>query len=231
MGLKNAGIQFQMMIDDRLQPVRDVADAYIDDIIIGTRVEPGEDLLAAHEKDVRRVLQVFNDERLVADIGKCKFFEPEFEFCGHILSNGSRKPAPGTLSAIENWEAPKTVTELRAFLGFTNYYSSYIQGYAEVVAQLQDKLKLPREESKKGSKKKISWDSQDQAAFDEIKRRLCSTLVLQRVDPDKPFVLRVDASGYAVGANLEQLEAGTEYPTAQDVQDRNNPYHSPSCHV
>ena len=44
MGLKNAGIQFQMMMDDRLEPVRDVADAYIDDIIVGTRVESGEDL-------------------------------------------------------------------------------------------------------------------------------------------------------------------------------------------
>ena len=47
MGLKNAGIQFQMMIDDRLQPVRDVAVAYIDDILIGTRVGPGEDLFCA----------------------------------------------------------------------------------------------------------------------------------------------------------------------------------------
>ena len=217
MGLKNAAIQFQMMIDDRLEPVRDVADAYIDDIIVGTRVELGEDLFAAHDKDLRRVLQLLKDEQLVADIGKCKFFVPEVEFCGHILRNGTRRPAPGKLSAIEKWEVPKVITELRAFLGFTNYYSSYVKGYADVVACLQDKLKVPKEEGKKGSKKQITWTPTDQEAFEEIKRRMCSQLVLQRVDPDKPFVLRVDASGYAVGAVLEQLVEGTRRPTPEDV--------------
>ena len=44
----------------------------------------------------------------------------------------------------------------------------------------------------------------DQKAFEEIKMVLCSKLILQRVNPDKPFVLRVDASRYAVGATLEQ---------------------------
>jgi hypothetical protein len=41
--------------------------------------------------------------------------------------------------------------------------------------------------------------------------------VLQRVNPDKPFVLRVDASRYAVGATLEQLIDGDRNPTPQDV--------------
>ena len=77
MGLKNAGIQFQMMLDDRLEPVRDVADAYMDDIIIGTRVKEGDDLFAQHDKDVRRVLDVLNDELLIADKEKCEFFVPE----------------------------------------------------------------------------------------------------------------------------------------------------------
>ena len=71
------------------------------------------------------------------------------------------------------------------------------------MAGLQDKRKVPREERKKGSKKRISWTPEDQQAFQEIKKRVCSGLVLQRVNPDTPFVLRVDASGYAVGACLE----------------------------
>jgi hypothetical protein len=122
MGLKNAGIQFQMMVDDRLQPVKDVATAYVDDILIGTRVGPDEYLYAQHDKDVRRVLSTLVKERLVADIHKCKFFVPEVEFCGHILRNGTRSPAPGKLSAIEKCERPQTISELRAFLGFTSYY-------------------------------------------------------------------------------------------------------------
>jgi hypothetical protein len=172
MGLKNAAIQFQMMVDARLEPVKDIADAYIDDIIVGTRVEDGEDLIAAHDRDLRRVLEVLKKEQIIADISKCHLFVPEVNFCGHILRDGKRRPAPGRLSAIENWEVPRTIHELRAFLGFTNYYSSYVKGYTDVVARLQDKLKVPREEGKKGSRKKILWEPADQAAFEEIKRRL-----------------------------------------------------------
>ena len=121
--------------------------------------------------------------QLVCDKKKCKLFVTEIEFCGHILGGGTRRPAPGKLMAIEKWEVPRTISALRAFLGFTNYYSSYIQGYAEIVACLQDKLRVSKADGKKGSKLKISWDKDDQHAFEEIKRRLCSKLVLQRSTP------------------------------------------------
>ena len=142
MGLKNASIQFQRMMDDVLTPVRDVADCYIDDIIVGPRVEEGEDLLAQHDKDLRRVLELLKENKLIVDITKCRLFVTEVEFCGHILGGGVRRPAPGKLLAIEKWEVPTTITELRSFLGFANYYSSYIKDFAEVTAILQEKLKV-----------------------------------------------------------------------------------------
>jgi hypothetical protein len=218
MGLKNAGIQFQQMMDDRMESVRDVANPYIDDILVGTRAIEGEDIMVTHDRDLRRVLEVLKAESLVADPKKCKFFVKEVEFCGHVLGGGTRRPAPGKLSAIERWEPPRNIHELRAFLGFTNYYSIYIKDYSNVVACLQEKLKVPREEGKKGSKKQITWCLEDQKAFDEIKARLCSQLVLQRVNPDKPFILRADASKYAVGATLEQLIDEDRMPTADDVR-------------
>ena len=57
-------------------------------------------------------------------------------------------------------------------------------------------------------------------AFNEIKKRLCSKLKLQIVNPDKPFVLRVDASQYAVGATLEQVLEGDEVPTVEHVMQK-----------
>jgi hypothetical protein len=89
--------------------------------------------------------------------------------------------------------------------------------YGEIVAALQEKLKVPREIGKKGSKFKIHFSAEELAAFEEIKKRLCSELLLQHVNPDKPFVLRVDASRYAVGATLEQLIDEDRKPTAEDV--------------
>jgi hypothetical protein len=101
-------------------------------------------LLATH-----KLIVVDKADQFVADPKKCKFFVKEVEFCGHILGHGTRRPAPGKLMAIEKWELPETITALRAFLGFTNYYSSYIEMYGELVAPLQEKLKVPREIGKK----------------------------------------------------------------------------------
>ena len=218
MGLKNASVQFQRMMDEVLRSVADIAQCYIDDIIIGTWVEEGEDLLEKHNKYIRKVLDVLGENKLVADLTKCKFFVPEVEFCGHILGGGVRRPAPGKLLAIHKWEVPTNITELRAFLGFTNYYARYIDNYSKVVACLQEKLKVPRNEGKKGSKKAITWTEEDQKTFEELRRILSSKLELQRVNPDKPFVLRVDASKYAIGATLEQLVDEMRNPTIEDVR-------------
>ena len=94
MGLKNASVQFQRMMDDVLRPVRDVADCYIDDIIVGTLVDEGEDLYKAHDRDLRRVLELLLKNSLVVDVSKCKLFVPEVEFCGHILGGGMSEARP-----------------------------------------------------------------------------------------------------------------------------------------
>ena len=73
MGLTNAPQQFQQMIDDRLEPIRDIASPYIDDILVGTTVGEGEDLLAAHDRDVRRAMETLKKEQFVVD-DKAKFF-------------------------------------------------------------------------------------------------------------------------------------------------------------
>ena len=59
---------------------------------------------------------------------------------------------------------------MRAFLGYTNYYSSYIPNYATYVHKLQDKLKVGRQEGKKGIKKAISWDEEDEKLFVDLKK-------------------------------------------------------------
>ena len=120
--------------------------------------------------------------------------------------------------AIEKWPPPTNVTALRAFLGFTNYYSSFVKNYAVVVAPLQDGLKVSKADGKAGSHVKIAWGKLQEQAFQNIKKLLLSELILQRVNPDKPFVLRCDASSYAVGAALEQLVGKDRAPSVEDLR-------------
>ena len=220
MGLKNGVAIFQRVIEFCLEEVADVADPYVDDIIIGTQGTWGPELIVQHDTDTRRVLKALEHHRLVAD-KKCRWFSPTVVFCGHVLGEGKRRPEPGKLMALEMWEPPTTVTALRGFLGFTNYYSAYIPNYAELAADLMEKLKVGRVEGKKGSRVKVNLGAKEIASFEAIKRTLLSGLSLQTVDPDKPFILRVDASDRAIGAALEQFADSPEgMPTMGDATGR-----------
>ena len=94
-------------MDDRLEPVRDVVDPYIDDILTGTKRVPGESLWELHYKDVRRVLTLLRQEQFVCDQRKIQIFVEEVDFCGYILGKGQRRPAPGKLGALNNGKYPK----------------------------------------------------------------------------------------------------------------------------
>ena len=87
--------------------------------------------------------------------------------------------------------------------------------YAEYAAPMTTMLKGNREETKKGSKKALVWTAESDRAFEGMKQALLSAVGLHLVDPDRGFVLRTDASDYAVGAVLEQvLHDGRHVPVA-----------------
>ena len=213
MGLKNAGSQFQHMIEWVLQEI-DCASPYIDDVLVGSRGETWEECIANHFRDVSRVLQRFEEVTLVCHPKKSFLFHTEVEFCGHILSEGTRKPSPGKLLPIQNWQLPRTITELRGFLGLTNHFSEYVRDYAKWAGPLTEKLKVGREEGRKGSKKPVQWDEASESAFRELKQHVCEGLLLFQPDPSQPFLLYTDASDFAIGAVLRQRREGKEVPVA-----------------
>ena len=90
-------------------------------------------------------------------------------------------------------------------------------GFFRYRSCLMYKLKVVRKDEKKGSKVKIRWNAEDQQAFDLLKERLCSKLVLQVTNPDKPFVFRVDASWCAWGATLEHIVDEMRKPSIEDA--------------
>ena len=97
------------------------ADPYIDDVIIGSTGETEEEAIENHIQDVKKVLDRLREQRMLVNPRKARFFMREVEFCGHILKEGRRQPAPGKLLSIQKWDLPQKVTRFCGFLGLTNY--------------------------------------------------------------------------------------------------------------
>ena len=159
MGAKNGNAAFQRMMEDLLCPVRDCADPFVEDIIIGSGTEDmtEDELIKAHEKDLRRVLSELDKHNMVCKPTKASLFVRELEFAGHVVGHGQRRPMPGRLASLHHWEKPQTITELRSFMGFCNYYSGYVRMYAELSGPLHKMLQVGKLDGRKGSKKKLAW--------------------------------------------------------------------------
>ena len=67
-------------------------------------------------------------------------------------------------------------------------------------------LQLSKSEACKGSNHLLHWTTEQDAAFDNLKLELLKPLAPLLLNAHKPFVIRTDASDYAMGAVLEQTD-------------------------
>ena len=116
MGLKNGGAIFQRMMEWVVKGIEGV-NVYMDDVIVGTMGGSWDEVLARHAELLRVVLQRLAEVELRVDPRKAKMFMEEIEFCGHVLREGKRWPAPGKIMSLQKCSCPQTVTQLRGFLG------------------------------------------------------------------------------------------------------------------
>ncbi|XP_050909220.1 uncharacterized protein LOC127122994 [Lathyrus oleraceus] len=122
---------------------------------------------AAH---LRIVLSVLKEKQLFAKISKCEFWLKEVSFLGHVISSGGISVVPSNIKAISQWEASKSVSEIRSFLGlFTRKGQAFI------------------------------WTAQCEASFQELERRLTTAPVLILPNPSESFVVYCDASLMGLG--------------------------------
>ena len=108
-GAKNGNAAFQRMMEDLLGPVRDCADPFVDGIIIGSGTEnmTEDELIEAHEKDLRRVLSELDKHNMVCKPTKASLFVKEVEFAGHVVGHGQRRPMPGKLVPCTTEKNPR----------------------------------------------------------------------------------------------------------------------------
>lgn len=169
---------------------------YLDDIIVLSNN------FEEHLKDLADVARRLNTANLTVNLDKSQFCRKELPFLGHIVSPGGIKPNPERVAAIVNFETPKTVRQVRRFLGMSNYYRRFIVDFSGVTAPISDLLK--------GKPRKIDWTPEAEKAFVKIKQLLISTPILVPPDFSQEFTLQTDASDVAVAGVLTQMQKGSE---------------------
>ena len=254
MGLKTAPSAYQRLVSWCL---RDFTrgygtEPYIDDVCHATADKDNPDpsdldaplsdrCLREHFSQLREFFLLMRRYRLTIKPGKFVFFATQVTFCGHVLMRGQRARDPEKTAAVMRWDwrAIKTPTHMKAFLGFTQWYSLYVHGYAKLAAPLMESLKgldvtkKQRKESKASrknwstsgpdvtpqetakSRNETFWTEEMKRCFEELKIRFRNGAVLHQPDMNAPFYLRCDSSTYAVGGVIEQMgSAGSLRPVA-----------------
>lgn len=189
-GLTNAPATFQAEMNRIFAPyLNKFVVVYLDDILIFSKTA------AEHVEHLRLVLEALRKHKLYAKRSKCDFHQPEVKFLGHIVGQGVIKVDPTKVATVTAWPEPKTVAELRSFLGLANYFRRFMQGYSSRVAPLHDLTK---------SDSPFVWTLACRNAFQGVKEALASSPVLVLPNFSKPFELVADASLLGVGAVLQQ---------------------------
>jgi hypothetical protein len=195
-GLKNATITFTKTMSLVFKELGgEFLKVFVDDLNIHS--ENWED----HLQHLEAVFAKLREVNLKLNLGKCCFAARNIAFLGHVVSREGTRPDPSKIDVVVHFLVPKTVTDVRSFLGLTGYYRNYVQGYAQLAVPLFEL-----------TKKEVAfvWDLGCQSAFEALKGALVAAPVLTRPDFDKQFCLDVDWSPKGVGAILSQREGRKE---------------------
>lgn len=161
---------------------------FLDDILI---YSPS---LEMHLQHLTLVLEKLREHKLYMKHNKCSFSQTKLEYLGHIISSEGVSTDPSKTSAMLNWPAPATVTELRGFLGLTGYYRKFVKNYRIIAKPLTQLLE----------KKKFGWNPFAQQAFEQLKSVMASTPVLALPNFNEQFIIETDACDLGIGAVLMQ---------------------------
>ena len=112
---------------------------FVDDILIYSKFEE------EHSGHLRIVLQVLRDHQLYAKFSQCEFWLTEVKFLGHVVSASGVSVDQEKVKAVMSWERPKSIFEIRSFLGLTGYYRSFIEDFSRLAAPM---TRLTRNEVK-----------------------------------------------------------------------------------
>ena len=173
---------------------------FVDVILIYSRSEK------EHEDHLWVVLEVLKDHQLYAKFRKCEFWLAEVKFLGKVVLASGVSVDPEKVEAIMSWEMPKSVFELRSFLGFLGEYRRFIKDFSRLAAPM---TRLTRKEAK------LEWNELCERAFQELKRRLTLAPIMIVPERGQRYIVYCDAFKKELRCVLMQSEWVVAYGSRQ----------------
>lgn len=126
---------------------------------------------------------------------KCYFARSEVKYIGHVVSCSGIAPDNEKIRAVRDFPCPKSVTEIRRFVGMASWFRRFIKNFSTIAKPLTTLTEKNHP---------FNWDNTCQQAFQTLKTALSSAPALAHPDFTKEFVVETDASNVGVGAVLIQ---------------------------
>ncbi|KAJ9556371.1 hypothetical protein OSB04_010985 [Centaurea solstitialis] len=210
--LTNAPAVFMDLMNRVCRPYLDkFVIVFIDDILIYSRDKE------EHVQHLRLILELLKAEKLYAKFSNCEFWIREVHFLGHVANKEGIHVDPAKIEAIKKWEAPKTPTEIRQFLGLAGYYRRFIANFSKIAQPLTT---LTQKD------KKLVWGEKQEEAFQLLKHKLCNAPILALPEGTDKFVVYCDASHQGLGCVLMQKDKVIAYASRQQkIHEKNYTTH------
>ena len=130
-GLTNAPTALMDLMHRIFQPYLDhFVVVFVDDILIYSQSK------WEHEYHLRIILKLLRDHQLYAKFSKCEFWLTEVRFLGHVVLASGVSVNPEKVEVVMSWERPKSVFEIRCFLGLAGYYKRFIKDFSRIAAPM-----------------------------------------------------------------------------------------------
>ena len=108
---------------------------------------------------------------------------------------------PKKIEVVTEWPRPTTVTEVRSFLGFVNYYRRLIPNLSKVAKSLNKLLQNLEGTSHQKKIFKVHWGPEQQEAFETLQGLCTEAPILAYADFKAPFIFHTDASSDGLGGS------------------------------
>ena len=191
-GLTTMPAEFQRVMDTIFSEFPH-AHAFIDDNLVvtkGTEIE--------HISTVERILRKLDCENMSLKLTKCQFARRECEWLGHKITRTGITPLVRKTEPIKSLKAPKTVSQLKSFMGSIHSLHKYLPALAESSASLRPLL---------SRKNEYIWSDECQISFENLKKQVANIVELRHFDIHRDTRIVCDASHNGLRAVLEQLNS------------------------